>query len=291
MAKLSILIPARNEEFLQRTIEDIFEHIEGDTEVIIGLDGWDGDVHALPSPRGDRLKYHGYKKAIGQRAMTNLLAQQSEAKYLMKVDAHCSFSQGFDVKMMEAMDDNTLMIPRTLNLHAYDWICAEHGRNYQGLPCCKEAKKMEIWQVKPRPIIDGFYFGKDMICQFDERPKEGDLVETMCVQGSAWMCPREKYYEWELGDENYGSWGSQGVEIGCKVWLSGGRVVANRNVFYAHLFRRHEEFPYERDMAEVDKTYQYHKDLFLNDKWPKAKHKLSWLVEKFEFPLDWQSMV
>ena len=31
---LSILIPARNEMFLRRTIEDILEHMEGDTEII-----------------------------------------------------------------------------------------------------------------------------------------------------------------------------------------------------------------------------------------------------------------
>lgn len=39
MAKLSIIIPARNEMFLSRTIEDITQHIEDDTEVIAVLDG------------------------------------------------------------------------------------------------------------------------------------------------------------------------------------------------------------------------------------------------------------
>ena len=32
---LSILIPARNEIFLTRTIQDILEHVEGNTEVIV----------------------------------------------------------------------------------------------------------------------------------------------------------------------------------------------------------------------------------------------------------------
>ena len=34
MKDLSILIPARSEMFLSRTIEDILQHIEADTEVI-----------------------------------------------------------------------------------------------------------------------------------------------------------------------------------------------------------------------------------------------------------------
>ena len=36
---LSILIPARNEMFLARTVKDILAHIEGDTEIIVVCDG------------------------------------------------------------------------------------------------------------------------------------------------------------------------------------------------------------------------------------------------------------
>ncbi|KKT34567.1 MAG: hypothetical protein UW23_C0034G0006 [Candidatus Collierbacteria bacterium GW2011_GWA1_44_12] len=35
---LSILIPSRNEMFLARTIEDILSNIEGNTEIIVGLE-------------------------------------------------------------------------------------------------------------------------------------------------------------------------------------------------------------------------------------------------------------
>lgn len=36
---LSILIPARNEMFLNRTVEDILSHAKSDFEIIIVLDG------------------------------------------------------------------------------------------------------------------------------------------------------------------------------------------------------------------------------------------------------------
>ena len=39
MPKLSIIIPSRNEIFLSRTIQDILENIEEDTEVIAVMDG------------------------------------------------------------------------------------------------------------------------------------------------------------------------------------------------------------------------------------------------------------
>ena len=45
MPDLSVLIPARSEMFLRRTIEDILAHMEGDTEIIVVCDGnWPGQV-------------------------------------------------------------------------------------------------------------------------------------------------------------------------------------------------------------------------------------------------------
>ena len=38
MPKLSILIPSRNEMFLAKTIENILENIEAETEIIVVLD-------------------------------------------------------------------------------------------------------------------------------------------------------------------------------------------------------------------------------------------------------------
>ena len=96
MADLSILIPSRNEIFLARTIQDILEHIEGDTEVIAVLDGqWPVE----PIPQHDRVTILYYPESIGQRAATNKAASISSGKYLMKVDAHCAFDQGFDVEV------------------------------------------------------------------------------------------------------------------------------------------------------------------------------------------------
>ncbi|HLG90591.1 MAG TPA: glycosyltransferase, partial [Candidatus Saccharimonadales bacterium] len=92
---LSILIPARNEMFTARTVQDIIEKKRGNTEVIVGMDGQWSDP-GIPDHPDVRIIY--VSQAIGQRAMTNRLARLSKAKYLMKVDAHCTFDEGFDVK-------------------------------------------------------------------------------------------------------------------------------------------------------------------------------------------------
>src|SRR3990167_7222611 len=120
MADLSILIPSRSEPYLQQTIEDIFEHREADTEVIVGLDNaTQKEAEKLNrwyirgnydfgnnQPRRFFVIYS--QKPIGQRALVNQLAEMSAAKFLLKIDAHCSFSQGFDRIMLEDMNENDL---------------------------------------------------------------------------------------------------------------------------------------------------------------------------------------
>lgn len=97
---LSIIIPSRNEEFLNRTVEDICKNKRGKTQIIVGLDGsWPSEP--LESHKDVVVLF--YPESIGQRAISNQCVKLSRAKYIMKVDAHCSFDEGFDVKMMEKM--------------------------------------------------------------------------------------------------------------------------------------------------------------------------------------------
>ena len=39
MSRVSLLIPARNERFLSRTVQDVCEKARGDVEVLVVLDG------------------------------------------------------------------------------------------------------------------------------------------------------------------------------------------------------------------------------------------------------------
>ena len=75
MAKLSILIPANKEMWLARTVQDLLEHIEADTEILVGLDGaWADPV----IPDHPRVKIYHVTESIGQRAMTNQLCRLSK---------------------------------------------------------------------------------------------------------------------------------------------------------------------------------------------------------------------
>jgi len=292
---LSVVIPARNEMFLAQTIENILKNIEGKTQIIVGLDGTWAEPPIKDHP--DLVILH-YGESIGQRAITNQCVKLSKAKYIMKIDAHCKVDKGFDVKMMNDMQDDWTMVPIMYNLHAFDWVCKNGHRRYQGPsgPCkeCGEPTEMDIlWKEKHNPESTSYRFDRDLHFQYFQEYKKkqiGDLVETMSLQGSCFMLTRDKYWELDICDEGHGGWGQQGTEVAAKTWLSGGRVVVNKKTWYAHMFRTQGgdfSFPYKLTGRDVAKARQHSKDLFLNGKWDKAIHPLSWLVDKFSPVPDW----
>lgn len=295
---LSILIPSRNEMFLNQTVESILSNIRGDTEIIVILDGqW--PVEPIPDHEKVTIVYHS--ESIGQRAATNEAAKLSKAKYLMKVDAHCAFDEGFDIKMMAEMHDDWTMVPIMKNLHAFDWVCGKCGeRWYQGpepMDCPKCDNKVDferdiVWIAKPSPNSTSYRFDRNLQFKYfgEYKSKQvGDIVDTMSLQGSCFMVTRDKYWELELCDESWGSWGQQGTEVAIKTWLSGGRVVCNKKTWYAHMFRTQKGFnwPYPAPGKSQRRAREISRDVFFNNKWPKAKHNLQWLIDKFAPVPDW----
>jgi hypothetical protein len=105
---LSIIIPSLNEPYLQKTVQDIYQHAEGEIEVLVG---------------------HDEEDQIGQRAQMNKLAIQARGEYIMKTDAHCSFGQGFDRIMLQDFTPDMIMAPYLLALDAEKWIVRSDKRH------------------------------------------------------------------------------------------------------------------------------------------------------------------
>lgn len=298
MARLSFLIPARNEEFLVQTINDILAHTGDESEILVGLDGY-----WPPQPIEDhpRVKIFHVSEPIGQRAMQNQLARLSRSRYVCKIDAHCSLDDDFGNKMLnffKEMGDDMVAVPVMRNLHAFDWVCPDGHRRYQSpsgvcRECGKSTQKEIKWIGKNRPESTTYCFDSTPHFQYFndykrhpeyiEMQKKG-YTETMSLQGSFFMSTRHNYWKYELCDERAGSWGNQGLEVACAAWLSGLRVLCNHNTWYAHMFRTQGGdfgFPYEQSGRSVEKTKNYIKDKFWEKKHPKQIHPVSWLLEKF----------
>lgn len=308
MYDLSICIPARNEQFVSNTVADILKNKRGKTEILVGLDGEWADPEIVDHPD---VKILYVSESLGQRGMQNKLVKLSRAKYVAKADAHTCYSEGFDVELMktfEELGDDIVVAPLMKNLWAYDWKCMKCGsRWYQGptpTRCMKRGKNTS--EVLEHPECDGTKFTQRIV--FKPRPdtphatsyrfdnmlhfqyfgeykakQQGDLVESMSLQGSFFMSTRENYWKKELCDETWGSWGQQGSEVAIKTWLSGGRVIINKRCWYGHLFRTQTgfSFPYPQSGKSQQRARDICNEIFKNNKWLQQKYPLSWLVEKF----------
>jgi glycosyltransferase involved in cell wall biosynthesis len=289
VADLSVVIPARKEEWLNRTVADVLEHATADTEVIVVLDG---DWPAEPLPQHPKLHVVYLPKAIGQRAATNLGVRLSSAPYVMKLDAHCSFPRGFDTVLLEAAKElgpGVMQIPAQKNLHVYDWVCQDCGRReYQcGLTACRGCNSANltrdvIWKPKPGVHTKRWRFDADLHFQYWGGADKGEFTETMSFLGACCFVSRA---QWEaIGglDEDHGSWGQFGTELSCKVWLSGGRVVTNNRTWFAHFFRvGGQQFPYPITGSQQEYARKYSQNLWRGNHWPGQVLPLRWLVDKF----------
>ena len=296
MYDLSIVIPSRSEMFLAKTIEDILHKKRGRTQVIATLDGAWADPQI--KDHKDVVLIH-YTEPVGQRGAMNSAVKLSDAKYIAKCDAHCGFDEGFDVKLLADMRDNWTMVPVMRNLHAFDWVCENGHRRYQGSSancaiCGAKEHREYVWKGKTNPQSDSYCFDSQPHFQYfkeyRQRPEykkmkeETGLTETMSLQGSFFLTTREKYWELGLCDEGFGSWGTQGIEVAVKTWLSGGKCMVSHKTWYGHMFRTQGgdfSFPYPLKARQQNDAKAYGRDLFFNNKYNKAIHPLSWLVERF----------
>jgi glycosyltransferase involved in cell wall biosynthesis len=298
MYDLSVIIPARNEMFLLKTIEEVLSKSRGNTECIVVLDGYHVDV-----PRDPRVTVIHNVEPRGQRGAINDAARLSTARYIMKLDAHCQLAEGFDVTLIESAHElgrEVTQIPLQYNLHAFDWVCPDGHRRYQSpsgacTECGKPTKREIVWQKRDNRKTWAWRFDADLHFQYWhewEKTHKTDYVETMSLLGACFFMDREWY--WELGgsDEDHGSWGQQGTEIACKSWLSGGRVICNRKTWYAHMFRTQGgdfSFPYPLSSEDVAKARKHSQDYWRNGRFPKAIYDLEWLVARFN-PPGWEKV-
>ena len=223
----------------------------------------------------------------------------------MKLDGHCSWDEGCDIKMLEAFKetgDNTTMVPIMRNLWAFDWNCQDcNWKKYQGPTPekCEQCGSIKIrrklmWIAKNNPQSTSYCFDSEPHFQYFEdwkhRPqyikdkKEKQLTETMSLQGSCFMCTRKRYWQLKICDEELGNWGNQGIEVAVKSWLSGGSVLCNHKTWYAHMFRTQGgdfSFPYPQSGNAVHKTKQKVKELLWSNRWPYQKYSLSIVIEHF----------
>ena len=276
---LSVIIPARNEQFLVPTVKDILAKATGEVEVVVVLDGYWPDP---PLPSDKRIIQIHRGKSAGMRSAINAAAEVAKGEYLMKLDAHCMLAEGFDETLSTECDDDWVVIPRRKRLDAEKWCIQDVGKPdidacYLGFP--DDAKGWggagmngKVWNAR--------IAARKAILLDDE----------MTFQGSCWFL-HKKYFEFlELMDEeNYGSFGKEPQELCLKAWLSGGQVKRNKKTWYAHL-RKGKQYGrgYHLNKKDFYKATRYTNLWCLNKAWHKQTKPFRWLIDHFAPVPGWE---
>lgn len=272
---LSVIIPARNEQYLQRTIDNVLANIRANTEIIVILDGY-WPVEPIPDNPGVVILHH--TEARGQRQSINEAARIARGKYLMKLDAHCAVAEGFDRQLIDDYQPGWTVVPRMYNLDIQTWQPKLH----------KKTDYMYIGWNEKGELRTLYYTGADWKRW---HAREQEIDEVMSCMGPGWFLSAEQFWAQGGCDETHGSWGQQGVEVALKAWLSGNALMVNKRTWFAHWFRASDGgFPYPISNKDIEQARAYSKNLWTGDKWPGATRKLAWLIEKFN-PPGWEGIL
>ena len=220
---LSIIIPSYKDPLLHKTIDSLLENARGEIEIIPVLDGYWPDI---PIKNDKRIKIVHLGANVGMRRAINAGVMSSRGEYIMRTDEHCTFGDGYDCIITEHMEDNWIVTPRRYFLDAVEW-------KVMNIP------PIDFMKLKIVGMGNG-------IKKFSGVEAKGDdsqpIQESMAMQGSCWVMKRSWWDKviGELQNEGYGPHYQDSHEMVFKTWKAGGKLMVNKNTWYAH---KHRDFP------------------------------------------------
>jgi len=240
---VSVIIPVcdADEEWIERTVKSIEDNAVGPYEILAIRD----------------------KDHEGHRVLMNRMARTAGGKYLLRIDAHCVMSPGWDARMKSSCGEKTIVKPMLDALEVNTWV-----GGYQDIGFI--ALDREFNNVYPK--------WKAINLRQIEEPSMG-------LGGCCWMIQKDHYWYHEGCDEELGIREGGGLEWALKAWLTGGEVLIRTDVVCCHLFRDPEI-----GVNGAEKTCE--PMVMLAQKWASGMGKgqiygLYWLAHKFEHYLEY----
>lgn len=271
-------------------MRDVLAKAAGEIEIVVALEGYWPDP---PLPSDKRIVQLHFGKARGMRPALNAAADLATGKYLLKCDAHCMFAEKFDEVLKADCEADWVVVPRQYRLDAENWKPKGHDTDYWYLSYPNLDGKGGEGAAN-----DGDRGGRTLHGRrWGERNKElqgRPIDDLMSAQGSCWFMHRDYFHQLGLYDvDNYGTFSNEFQEVGLKAWLSGGRVVVNKNTWYAHL---HKGKKYGRGWPlgrhDADKAAEYTKKWITDEAWDERQTRpFKWLIHRFwpvpGWPEEW----
>ena len=296
MAKVSLMIPARNEPYLAQTIDDIYQKATGDFEVIVMLDGWKPDE---PLKHRDNLILVYREESKGMRNGLNCMARLAKGKYLLKLDAHCMFDEGFDETLQQEMEPDWLVVPSRYRLDVNEWLRGDEAIEYLYVTFPYTHDNLYGSGFHGKKWLGengiGSNMGKGQYYWMERARKHIKIDDIMVIQGSCWFMEKEFFNRIDMLDEVHSFFFQEGNELCFKTWMIGGRCVVNKNTWYAHWHKKGSP-SYGMSTGQKKETQRFSTWVWMNDKWPKAVRNMAWFANSKFYPIPswpstWQSYV
>ena len=263
--KLSVVIPSYKDKYNKNTVEDLLKHSElGDKlEIIVVMDGFYFPAEWIVDD--PRVRYVHLGKNRGMRGAINAGVAVARGEFFMRLDEHCLFGKGYDRKLTRDCKYNQVMTARRYFLNPETWsIMEEKGYvDYEKLTIQNVSEGVRKFSGKP----------------WKERTAKRQHVkidETEALQGSMWIANREFFLKTvgELSTENLGPLIQDSVEVCMKYWKTGGKLMLNKNTFFAHKFRgfkRTHNNGTPENPAQYEKGYKYALDQWEDYYWKELR--------------------
>jgi len=266
---VSVIIPARNEIYLQKTIDGLLDNLGSKFEIMVGVDGYEPNP---PLKEDSRVRVYRVDKSIGMRPMINKLVSMAKGQYLLRADAHIIIEKNMDLKMIDSHKAGFTVVARRYELDTPSWKMRKHTDcDYRYLTPLSDSSgglRSLAWE------------------EYELKHKANIFDDLMTCSGSNWLMKRSQWNRWGGLDENHGTFGQEGAEIACMTWLSGGRMIINKNTWYAHWNRG--KMPYALGAHQKRKSIDYSIDKWVNNKWEKRTRDFQWLIDRFR-PPGWET--
>jgi len=248
--KLSVVIPDWKDPYLIKTIDDLLKNSElGDQlEIIAVIDGYEPTFELRQDPH---VKYVKLGRNRGMRGAICAGVDVAKGEFFMRLDEHCCFGKGYDRILTDACQPNEIMTARRYFLDPVKWeVMKEKGY--------VDYERLDIQNISDTSRK----FSGAPWRERDEKRKDVMVDETQAMQGSMWIMPKKWWDEHiqTLDSENYGPLIQDSVEVCMKTWQAGGRLMVNKNTWFAH---KHRDFPRTHNNgtpenpAQNEKGYKY----------------------------------
>lgn len=242
---LSVIIPSYKDPLLKNTILSLLDNATGEVEIIAVLDGyWIKQADCIDD---DRVIYLHLGKNQGMRNAINSGTRIARGKYIMRTDEHCMFAKGFDTELTKNCKDNWIVVPRRYYLDPDKWEIMDK-------------KPVDYEKLKVREFANGKKKFEGVVWGERTRERKDIMVdETMAMQGSCWVMTKEWWDTiGELETEGYGPHYQDQHEMIFKTWKRGGKMMVNKNTWYAHKhcrFKRSHNYGSQDGDPHIDYCY------------------------------------